>query len=53
MKKIIAFIIRIISQISGRKKPDPIPCQFCGETGHDSDECPKSAKFKLFDIDRE
>ena len=39
--------------VSGKKKSPSPPCQFCGETGHETSKCPKSAKFKLFDIDRE
>lgn len=57
MNKLIKSLLGIISQISerlsGKKKSPPPPCQFCGEIGHNESECPKSAKFKLFHIDRE
>ena len=57
MKKFSAFLLRIISnifeRIAGKREPEPVRCQFCGETGHDTDECPKSAKYKLFHIDRD
>jgi hypothetical protein len=57
MKNLIAYLLKKVSNITihipTKNKPQPIICQFCGETGHDMDDCPKSAKFKLFNIDRE
>jgi len=53
MKKIFAPLLKLLSKI--RKPPPPAPtrCQFCGEPGHEMEDCPKAAKFKLFDVDRE
>jgi len=52
MKEFFALLIKnissIIGRMSGKKKPPPIRCQFCGEMGHDEDNCPKAAKYKLF-----
>ena len=58
MKKLFTSFLKIISQIvdgiSGKKKSvQPVRCQFCGEMGHDTDDCPNAAKHKLFNIDRE
>jgi len=57
MKKLITsllgFFSKIAERISGKKEPPATPCKFCGEIGHDESDCPKSAKFKLFHVDRE
>jgi hypothetical protein len=55
MQKFFAPLLSMISKLLTGKKPPPAPtrCQFCGETGHATDDCPKSAKFKLFHVDRE
>lgn len=55
MKKIFAPILRLILKLLADKKPLPAPtrCQFCGEPGHEAEDCPQAAKFKLFHVDRE
>ncbi len=53
MKNIFAPLLRLISKLRADKKPPPARCQFCGESGHAAEDCPKAAKFKLFHVDRE
>ncbi|MBI5352909.1 MAG: hypothetical protein HZB50_09755 [Chloroflexi bacterium] len=54
MNKFFASILKIFSRTKQKEKPpEPIRCEFCGGTGHLKDECPNSAKFKLFHNDKE
>jgi hypothetical protein len=58
MKAFLALLLEKLAAISqrilgGRKTSPPIPCQFCGDTTHDTSDCPNAAKYKLFNVDRE
>jgi hypothetical protein len=58
MKKLFAPLLKFLSnlaeRIAGKKKSTPPgPCQFCGEMGHEANDCPNAAKYKLFHVDRE
>ncbi len=55
MQKIFTPLLKLVSKLLAGNKPPPAPtrCPFCGEPGHDADDCPKAAKFKLFHVDRE
>jgi hypothetical protein len=54
MKKLFTSFLTFLSALIGRKKaPAAIPCEFCGETGHNTSDCPNAAKYKLFNVDRD
>lgn len=55
MQKLFAPLLKLIAKLTaGKKPPDtPIRCEFCGEPGHTTEDCPKAAKYKLFNVDRE
>ncbi len=56
MKNFVDLLLKntltTIKRILGIKKSlPPVRCQFCGEMGHDMNDCPNSAKYKLFNVD--
>ena len=53
MKNIFLQLAKIIDSLFHRRPESEAVCQFCGETGHDTEDCPKAAKYKLFHVDRE
>jgi hypothetical protein len=58
MKNLVKFLLEnalaFIKRIPGNtKRPQPIRCKFCGEIGHDVDNCTNASKYKLFNVDRD
>jgi hypothetical protein len=53
MKNPISSLLEFIKSIFGKKKQPVLRCQFCGEKGHEENDCPNAAKYKLFNVDRE
>jgi hypothetical protein len=53
-KKLVEKFDALVKRINiGRNSSESTKCQFCGETGHDADNCPKASKYKLFNVDRD
>ena len=50
IKNIAAFIKKCFGNTY---QVPPKRCQFCGEMGHDINDCPNAAKYKLFNVDRD
>jgi len=58
MKNFVTFLLEkmaaILGRLRGDKKPPASPvCSFCGEAGHNVDDCPNASKYKLFNVDRD
>jgi hypothetical protein len=58
MKSFVTLLLELaasfIKSIFGKNNSLPhIQCQFCGELGHDVDDCPNASKYKLFNVDRD
>ena len=51
-------LLDIIRDIFARPKADSAPksalrCEFCGQTGHATADCPNAAKFHVFSVDHD
>lgn len=58
MNKLSHLLRETLARLKGdsapKGKPAPkVRCTFCGQIGHEADDCPNSAKFHVFSVDHD
>jgi hypothetical protein len=54
MNKFSQLLRKIFSSSKGAAAPKELArCEFCGQPGHKTEDCPNSAKFHVFSVDHD